>query len=292
MADKKERLHKVLARAGLGSRRKMEVLIKEGRASINGKVATLGESVTEEDKIRVNGKLIYNTQLYQKTIRIIGYHKPVGEICSRNDPERRRTVFESLPKLRNGRWVAVGRLDLNTSGLLLFTTDGELANQLMHPSREIEREYAVRVMGEVDDAMIKRLKEGVELEDGIASFFKIEKAGEGDGANHWYHVILREGRNREVRRLWESQGAQVSRLTRVRYGTVLLPRSVRLGKFWDIEPLEAQSLMDLAGIKNFNVDSLEVTRRAGRGKSKNGRAEQGRSNRSAPKNVWKNRKKK
>ncbi|MFK8066975.1 MAG: 23S rRNA pseudouridine(2605) synthase RluB [Gammaproteobacteria bacterium] len=292
MPENKERLHKVLARAGLGSRRKMEALIKEGRASINGKVATLGESVTEEDQIRVDGHVIQNSRLYQKSIRIIGYHKPVGEICSRSDPEGRKTVFDQLPKLRNGRWVAVGRLDLNTSGLILFTTDGELANQLMHPAREIEREYAVRVLGEIDDAMLQRLKAGVELEDGIASFYKIEKAGEGEGANHWYHVILREGRNREVRRLWESQGVQVSRLTRVRYGTVLLPRSIRLGKFWDIEPLEAKSLADLAGIKNFNTESLDVTKTAGRNKAKNhNRASQGRSSNKPSKSVWSNRRK-
>lgn len=272
MSENRERLQKILARAGLGSRRKMEEWIKEGRVSINGKVATIGESATEEDKVRVDGRVIGNDRLFQKKIRIIGYHKPVGEICTRNDPEKRRTVFESLPKLRNGRWVAVGRLDINTSGLILFTTDGELANQLMHPSREIEREYAVRVMGEVDDAMIQRLKNGVELEDGPASFYKIEKAGEGEGRNHWYHVILREGRNREVRRLWESQEVQVSRLTRVRYGTIILPRNVRLGKIWDIEPAEAKSLADLAGIRNFKPESMDIP--------------SSRSKRSAPKSVW------
>ncbi len=272
MSENRERLHKVLARAGLGSRRKMEEWIKEGRVSINGKVATIGESVTEEDKVRVDGRVIGNERLFQKKIRVIGYHKPVGEICTRNDPEKRRTVFESLPKLRNGRWVAVGRLDINTSGLILFTTNGELANQLMHPSREIEREYAVRVMGEVDDAMIQRLKNGVELEDGPASFYKIEKAGEGEGRNHWYHVILREGRNREVRRLWESQEVQVSRLTRVRYGTIILPRNVRLGKIWDIEPAEAKSLADLAGIRNFRPETMDIPK--------------ARSKRSAPKSVW------
>ncbi len=264
MSENRERLHKVLARAGLGSRRKMEEWIKEGRVSINGKIATIGESVTRDDKVRVDGHVIQSDRLFQKSIRIIGYHKPVGEICSRSDPEGRRTVFENLPQLKSGRWVAVGRLDLNTSGLILFTTDGELANQLMHPSREIEREYAVRVMGEVDEAMIQRLKKGVELEDGVASFYRIEKAGEGEGRNHWYHVILREGRNREVRRLWESQGVQVSRLTRVRYGTILLPRSVRLGKIWDIEPVEAKSLADLAGIKNFKAESMNLPRKKSR----------------------------
>ena len=264
MSENRERLHKVLARAGLGSRRKMEEWIREGRVSINGKIAIIGESVTRDDKVRVDGHVIQSDRLFQKSIRIIGYHKPVGEICSRSDPEGRRTVFENLPQLKSGRWVAVGRLDLNTSGLILFTTDGELANQLMHPSREIEREYAVRVMGEVDEAMIQRLKKGVELEDGVASFYRIEKAGEGEGRNHWYHVILREGRNREVRRLWESQGVQVSRLTRVRYGTILLPRNVRLGKIWDIEPVEAKSLADLAGIKNFKAESMSLPRNKSR----------------------------
>lgn len=269
MPEKKsERLQKVLARAGLGSRREMERWIEEGRVSINGKIATIGESVTDEDKVRVDGHVIRNDQMYQEKLRIIGYHKPVGEICSRRDPEGRRTVFDSLPRLKTGRWVAVGRLDLNTSGLLLFTTDGELANQLMHPSREIEREYAVRVLGEVDDAMLERLKNGVELEDGLASFYKIEKAGEGEGANHWYHVILREGRNREVRRLWESQGVQVSRLTRVRYGTIILPRKVRQGQFWDIDPMEAKTLMELAGIRNFKPSSMHVPGKAGKQSSR------------------------
>ncbi len=273
MSENHERLHKVLARAGFGSRRTMEEWIRVGRVSINGKIATIGESVTEADKIRVDGHVVQKDRLFQKKIRLIGYHKPVGEICTRNDPEGRRTVFESLPKLRSGRWVAVGRLDLNTSGLILFTTDGELANQLMHPSREIEREYAVRVMGDVDEAMIQRLKKGVELEDGFASFYRIEKAGEGEGRNHWYHVILREGRNREVRRLWESQGVQVSRLTRVRYGTIILPRNVRLGKIWDIDPVEAKSLADLAGIRNFKIESMDIPRK--------------RSKRPSGKSVWK-----
>lgn len=278
MSENRERLHKVLARAGFGSRRQMEEWIKEGRVSINGKIATIGESVIEKDRIRVDGKVVAKERLFFKKIRLIGYHKPVGEICTRDDPEGRRTVFESLPKLRTGRWVAVGRLDLNTSGLILFTTDGELANQLMHPSREIEREYAVRVMGEVDEAMLQRLKSGVELEDGMASFYRIEKAGEGEGKNHWYHVILREGRNREVRRLWESQELQVSRLTRVRYGTIIMPRSIRLGKIWDIDPAEAQTLADLAGIKNFRQESMDIPRARTRAKAS--------AKSSASKSVW------
>ncbi len=276
MQANKERLQKVLARAGLGSRRQMEAWIRAGRVSINGRVATIGESVSQEDKVRVDGHLVCSDRLHQKTIRLIGYHKPMGEICSRNDPEGRPTVFDSLPRLRNGRWVAVGRLDLNTSGLLLFTTDGELANQLMHPSREIEREYAVRIHGEVDDAMIQRLRQGVELEDGVANFYKIEKAAGGEGVNHWYHVILREGRNREVRRLWESQGVQVSRLTRVRYGTIILPRQVRAGHFWDIGPTEVKSLAELAGIRNFNPESVAIPRK--------------RKTHQKPKSVWKKKK--
>ncbi len=278
MSDNRERLHKVLARAGLGSRRQMEVWIKEGRVSINGKIATVGESVNDRDKVRVDGRLVSKERLFLKKIRLIGYHKPVGEICTRDDPEGRRTVFENLPKLRSGRWVAVGRLDLNTSGLILFTTDGELANQLMHPSREIEREYAVRVMGDVDEAMLQRLKSGVELEDGMANFYRIEKAGEGDGRNHWYHVILREGRNREVRRLWESQDVQVSRLTRVRYGTIIMPRSIRLGKIWDIDPAEAQTLADLAGIKNFRPEAMDIPRARTRARAS--------AKSSANKSVW------
>ncbi len=179
--------------------------------------------------------------------KLIAYHKPVGEICSRSDPEGRPSVFARLPELRSGRWILVGRLDYNTSGLLLFTTDGQLAHRLMHPSGEVEREYAVRILGEVDQDMLARLRSGVELEDGLASFDAIDDAG-GKGANHWYHVVLKEGRRREVRRLWESQGVTVSRLIRIRYGTVLLTRSLPVGKYRDITGIEQSELMGLVGL--------------------------------------------
>lgn len=231
-----EKLQKVLARAGLGSRRLMEEWIQNNRVSVDGKIAHLGDRVTDPFVIRVDGHLLPQHSVTQNPCRVLLYHKPEGQVCTRNDPEGRDTVFEHLPLLRHGRWIIVGRLDFNTSGLLLFTTDGELANRLMHPSRQIEREYAVRVLGKVDDALIKRLKKGVMLEDGMAHFDEIIDAG-GTGANHWYHVVLREGRNREVRRLWETQDVRVSRLIRIRFGNILLPRSLRLGR-WEELPQE------------------------------------------------------
>jgi 23S rRNA pseudouridine2605 synthase len=179
---------------------------------------------------------------------VLLYHKPVGEICTRHDPEGRANVFANLPKLKTARWIAVGRLDINTSGLLLFTTDGVLANKLMHPSAEIEREYAVRVLGEVTDDMLKAMKSGVELEDGMAHFDSIVDAG-GTGANRWYHVMLREGRKREVRRLWESQGVRVSRLQRIRFGDLTLSRSLRPGKWRDLEAEELKNLYESVGLK-------------------------------------------
>jgi 23S rRNA pseudouridine2605 synthase len=232
-----EKLQKVLARAGFGSRREIEEWIKAGRIKVNNAIARLGDRVGERDRIEVDGKRIHQNKLKEQRSRVLIYHKPVGEVCTRSDPEGRDTIFKHLPRLASGRWITVGRLDINTSGLLLITTDGELANKLMHPSQEIEREYAVRVHGEVDAEMLKRLQEGVELEDGPANFDAIVDAG-GDGSNHWYHVILREGRNREVRRLWESQGVQVSRLMRVRYGAVTLPRGQKPGR-WEDMPAEA-----------------------------------------------------
>ena len=226
MSDK---LQKVLANAGVGSRREMEKWIEASRISVNGKLATLGDRVEPSDKIRVDGNPL-NTSHDAPVCRVLMYNKPEGELCSRKDPEGRATVFDRLPSIKNGRWIAVGRLDINTSGLLLFTNDGELANRLMHPKHEVEREYSVRVFGEVEDKMLKRLTDGVELEDGKAKFTHIvKKPGDEESQNTWYNVCLSEGRNREVRRLWESQGVQVSRLMRVRYGTLELQKRLPQG---------------------------------------------------------------
>ena len=241
-----EKLQKVLARAGIGSRREMERWIEQGRVKVNDKVATIGDRVSETDKIKVDNKFIAQRRT-QVTQRVIAYHKPVGEVCTRDDPEGRKTIFQNLPKLPSGRWISIGRLDLNTSGLLLLTTDGELANKLMHPSSEIEREYAVRILGEVSPEIIKELKTNVPLEDGDAHFVDVKAAG-GQGANHWYHVVLKEGRNREVRRLWEYFGFAVSRLMRIRYGNITLERRVRLSKSEDLTEKEMFELYKSVGL--------------------------------------------
>ncbi|WP_019626750.1 23S rRNA pseudouridine(2605) synthase RluB [Thioalkalivibrio sp. ALJT] len=233
-----ERIQKVLAARGLGSRREIEGWIERGEVQVNNRTAQLGDQVDPDDVIRVRGRVVRRPD---HPHRWIVYHKPVGEICSRSDPEGRRPVFASLPRLKGQRWVAVGRLDLNTSGLLLFTTDGELANRLMHPSMALEREYAVRVLGEVPAATLDMLREGVELEDGPARFDGLEEQG-GDGANHWYHVIVSEGRNRLVRRLWDAVGVTVSRLIRVRYGPVVLGRGLKTGAVRDLETREVVEL--------------------------------------------------
>lgn len=235
-----EKLQKVLAQAGLGSRRELERWIEAGRVSVNGKVATLGDRVDHRDEIKVDGRPVKMPDRRER-IRVIVYNKPEGEVSSREDPEGRPTVFARLPRLANGRWVMVGRLDINTSGLLLFTNNGELANRLMHPSSQVEREYIVRVHGAVDDDMVKRLTEGVVLDDGPARFLKV-RVGQGGNTNRWFSVVIAEGRNREVRRLWESQGVEVSRLKRVRYATVEIPSYVRAGEWIELEPAEVKKL--------------------------------------------------
>lgn len=232
-----ERLQKILSQAGLGSRREMERWIESGWVQVNGNAIKLGDSAGPFDKITVKGKLIVNPLKEKQATRILLYHKPVGEISSRHDPKFDKTVFDNLPHLRQGRWVQVGRLDLNTSGLLLFTTNGELANQLMHPKYQLEREYAVRVHGQVSPEILNNLKRGVSLEDGPAKFTRLQFQG-GEGANSWYHVVLNEGRNREVRRLWESQGLEVSRLIRIRYGTLFMPRFLGRGQTYELTPKE------------------------------------------------------
>lgn len=274
-----EKLQKVLARAGLGSRREMERWIEEGRIAVNGKAATLGDRVDERARISVDGRTLDPAPALQT--RCILYHKPTGEVCSRKDPEGRRSVFERLPKLKSGRWISIGRLDFNTSGLLLFTTDGDLANALMHPSSNIEREYMVRVMGKVEMDMLHRMVEGVMLEDGMARFTDITDAG-GEGINHWFYVVLMEGRNREVRRLWESQGLTVSRLKRVRYGEVFIPSRVKQGQWTEMETAEIKGLYRMAGLpmkevkrttlKEKEVMERQFGKRKGRGVAKKGAA--------------------
>jgi len=236
-----ERLQKVLARAGFGSRRQIENWIRDGKITVNGKLAELGVSISDTDLVKIEGRSVSIASDPAHTARTLIYHKPAGELTTRKDEAGRPTVFDNLPRIKNGRWISVGRLDFNTSGLLLVTTDGELAHRLMHPSWEIEREYAVRILGKVGEESLQRLQEGVMLEDGMAAFASIQDAG-GAGANHWYHVIVREGRNREVRRLWESQDVQVSRLIRIRYGPVSLPRNVRAGRFQDLQQDEIKAL--------------------------------------------------
>ena len=207
----------------------------------------LGDRVTVEDNIAIDGRTLQSYRLETPKRQVLVYYKPEGEVCTRSDPEGRLTIFDKLPKLRNARWITVGRLDFNTAGLLLLTTDGELANKLMHPSTEIEREYAVRILGKVDDAMLERLKRGVMLDDGMANFDAIIDAG-GEGINHWFHVILKEGRNREVRRLWESQGVKISRLMRVRYGPITLRKGLRRGQMEELDDRDIDTLLRAAGI--------------------------------------------
>lgn len=243
-----ERLQKILSQTGLGSRREMERWIEQGLVTVNGKPAKVGESASAEDKIAVKGRLIENPLKVQPKTRILLYNKPIGEISSRNDPKHSRTVFDKLPQLRQGRWVQVGRLDINTSGLLIFTNDGELANRLMHPKFGLEREYAVRVHGQVSPDAIKAMLAGVQLDDGIAKFKRIDFKG-GEGANSWYHVILTEGKNREVRRLWQSQDLEVSRLIRLRYGKLTLPRSLTRGACVELSIKEVESF--LAGLETL-----------------------------------------
>lgn len=242
-----ERIQKLLAIAGVASRREAERWIADGRVTVNGVIATLGDRAGRHDEVRVDGRSI-DVSDAGKSCRVIAYNKPIGEVCTRNDPEGRATVFDHLPKTKNERWINVGRLDINTSGLLLFTTDGEMANKLMHPSSEIDREYAVRVRGDVDEEMIKRLNEGVMLEDGIARFTDV-RFFDGDGQNKWYHVVVMEGRNREVRRLWESQGITVSRLKRVRYGCIFLPGNVPVGTWVEMGQKDVNELYDLVGVR-------------------------------------------
>jgi 23S rRNA pseudouridine2605 synthase len=253
-----QRLHKLLALAGLGSRRDMEKLIESGRVTVNGQVAKLGVGVSAYDVVRVDNRpvrLSFEPELPQVLI----YHKPDDEIVSADDPEGRASVFDKLPRIKGGKWIAIGRLDMNTSGLLIFTTSGELANRFMHPRYEVEREYAVRVFGELTDEQMEMLKQGIELEDGPAAFDSIVPQG-GEGANHWYQVILREGRNREVRRLFEAFQMPVSRLMRVRFGPISLPSRVKRGSMLKLEPKQVVDLMEWAGLEAPKAPPKQLSR--------------------------------
>jgi 23S rRNA pseudouridine2605 synthase len=242
----RERIQKLLAQCGIGSRREIERWIQEGRIKIDGRVAQLGNKIDWNDKISLDGKWVKLKNPTQGKSQIILYNKPEGVISTRSDPQGRTTVFAGLPKTQQ-RWILVGRLDLNSSGLLLFTNDGELAKRLMHPSLEIEREYAVRVFGNVSPECVRKLQKGIKLEDGVARFKEINFVG-GEGTNRWYNVVLTEGRNREVRRLWQSQGITVSRLIRIRYGNVLLPRDLRQGQYRELARGKVALLMKLVDL--------------------------------------------
>ena len=253
-----QRLHKLLALAGLGSRREMEKLVESGRVTVNGQIAQVGAAVTAEDVVRVDCRpvrLPFNPELPQVLI----YHKPDDEIVSADDPEGRASVFDKLPRIKGAKWIAIGRLDINTSGLLIFTTSGELANRFMHPRYEVEREYAVRVFGELTEEQMQMLTQGIELEDGPAAFDSIVAQG-GEGANHWYQVTLKEGRNREVRRLFEAFQLPVSRLMRVRFGPVSLPSRVKRGTMLKFEPKQVVELMEWAGLDVPNTPHKQLSK--------------------------------
>lgn len=258
-----EKLQKILATAGLGSRRELEKWISAGRVSVNGSVAKLGDRAESSDRILVDGRPV---KIYtDDSPRVLMYSKPEGEVSTTSDPEGRPTVFDRLPRLNRGRWIAIGRLDINTSGLLLFTNHGELANRLMHPSYEVKREYMARIHGEVDEAMIKRLTEGVILEDGLAKFQTVKAQhprgiAEEGGRNRWFRVILAEGRTREVRRLWESQGVEVNRLKRISYGPIDLPSIVRSSDFIELDPKQVISLFKAVNLKPPRFSEKNVVR--------------------------------
>jgi len=269
-----QRLHKVLASCGFGSRRAMEEMIIAGRITVNREPAEVGQKVGPGDEVRINGELV-KVRFSEPRPRILMYHKPTGEIVTRDDPEGRPTVFEKLPNIGNGKWINVGRLDYNTEGLMLFTNSGELANRLMHPRYEVEREYAVRIMGRLTDEQTLALTTGVDLEDGPAKCESVaDGGGEEEGANHWYHVVLKEGRNREVRRLFEALGLTVSRLIRTRYGTLSMPSVMKRADTLELEPAEVAAVMEAAGLKVLGGppgQSRPAGGKAHRGRHQNGR---------------------
>lgn len=254
-----QRLQKVLALSGLGSRRDMEELIESGRVTVNGEPAKIGMTVSGNDIVRIDRRAV-KLQTEPQLPRVLLYHKLEGEIVSQDDPEKRATVFEKLPHIRGGKWVSIGRLDINTSGLMIFTTSGELANYFMHPRYEVEREYAVRVMGQLTDEQMTQMTQGIQLEDGIAAFDVLQDRG-GEGSNHWYQVLLREGRNREVRRLFEAVGLMVSRLMRVRFGPVSLPPRLKRGQMLALEDKEVRELLTWAGLPVPRSPQRQLTAR-------------------------------
>ena len=252
-----ERIQKVLARGGVGSRREIERWIDEGRLKINGDIVKLGDRLKVGDYLQLNDRVMHWEKFAIQPTRVLLYHKPTGEVVTRRDPQGRPVVFSQLPVLETARWISVGRLDINTSGLLLVTNNGELANKLMHPSTQVEREYAVRILGNVSDETLEKLKKGVELEDGVAKFDAIRFFG-GEGANKWYHVIVSEGRNRLVRRLWEAQEVIVSRLMRVRYGPVVLPERLKTGAYYELTDKELDLLFDFAGLQRNEPSAFKA----------------------------------
>ncbi|WP_432422180.1 pseudouridine synthase [Robbsia betulipollinis] len=258
--DDAPKLHKVLAEAGMGSRREMEELIVAGRVTVNGEPAHIGQRILPADQVRINGKPV-RRKLASKPPRVLLYHKPAGEIVSHSDPEGRASVFDKLPSMKTAKWLAVGRLDYNTEGLLLLTTSGDLANRFMHPRYNVEREYAVRVIGELSEASRQQLLSGVELDDGPASFLRLSDGG-GEGTNHWYHVALAEGRNREVRRMFLAVGLTVSRLIRTRHGPITLSRAVRRGRYEELEESQVRALMSMVGLKGATGDEGRASRAA------------------------------
>ena len=263
MTPPTERLQKVMARAGLGSRRGLEAEIEQGRVEVNGTQAKLGAQVTDRDRIQYAERR-YTVTLADSPHQTLIYHKPEGEITTRDDPEGRKTVFERLPPVQGARWIAIGRLDINTAGLLLLTTDGELAHQMMHPSHAVDREYLCRIRGEVSDEQVNALQEGVYLDDGMAQFSDLV-LGEYTGSHTWVTVTLMEGRHREVRRLWEAVGAQVARLKRVRFGPVFLPASVRSGRYQALSPKDHEVLREDAGLKPLATELTLLPEKGGRG---------------------------
>ena len=240
----KKRIHKVLAEHGYGSRRGIEELIRQNKVEVNGEIAKIGQLVSEKDSFKIEGKKIVLSSKGLKETRVLMYNKKVGEVSTRNDPENRRTVFDNLPRLNSGRWISVGRLDLNTSGLMLFTNNGELANKLMHPSSAIEREYVARIHGLVTRKIVQNLVDGVRLEDGLARFTDVQEGRKGK-TNQWFAMVIMEGRTREVRRLWESQNLEVSRLKRVRYGDLFLPAKLQQGAYKELSKSEVKVIEHL-----------------------------------------------